>query len=81
MALIEDFSGSKPYMLLRGKYSLGKEQVDLQRTKNGCDLEQVLLLGIQQVEEIDVGVEDSVRNVIEHDLIAAVDFAVAVVVD
>jgi hypothetical protein len=68
------------YVLLKGKYSLDKEQVDLQRTKNGCYLEQVLLLNIQQVEEIDVGVEDSVQNVIERDLIVVVDFAAVVVV-
>ena len=58
MALIEDFSGNKPYMLLKGKYSLDEERVDLQSMKNEYDLEPVLL-DIQQVEEIDVGVEDS----------------------
>lgn len=40
----------------------------------------MLLLDIQQVE-FGVGVEDSVRNVIEHDLRAAVGFVVAVVVN
>jgi len=43
MALIEDFSGNSPYMVLKGKYSLDEERADLLSMENEYDLELVLL--------------------------------------